>query len=75
MVMSTYVPYCPHIRLMILLFSIYEVCFVYRKACLDTFGNMQFILRNFSTSNTDMTLLEMSFLLYSGGVSIFLSSH
>jgi len=44
-------------RLMIPLFPISEVCPIFRKVCLDTFGSMSFIVRSFSALSTYMTLL------------------
>jgi len=49
----TFLRYC----LMIPLFPIDEVCPICRKACLDTFGEMSFIVRSFLGLSTDMTLL------------------
>ncbi|GKA55763.1 hypothetical protein Tco_0754835 [Tanacetum coccineum] len=51
-------------RLMIPLFPVDAICLVCRKACLDSFGNMQFIVKNSQASSTDTIWLGTSFLTY-----------
>jgi len=51
-------------HLMIPLFPIDEVRHVYRKACLDTFGEHVVHCKEFPTLSTDMTLLGMYFLIF-----------
>lgn len=58
-------------RHIIPLFPIDEVCPVYYKAYLNTFGNIQFIVGSSQTSNIDMNLLGMSLFMYLGAVEVY----
>lgn len=55
-------------RLMIPLFSIGDVCPICIKVCLDTFREHIDHCRGFQTSNSDITLLECSILIYLCGM-------
>lgn len=53
---------------MIFLFFIDEICLVCRKVCLNIFGKHSIHCRELLRSNTDITLLGMSYLIYFDGL-------